>query len=134
MVPTDIGAEIKTVAGIPPTNAGAGAINGAAIDRQGFQSCTLQAACGAASGGPSAQTVDAKLQHSADGSTGWADIAGAAVTQMAADNGDEEVDVDLSVARRYLRVVSTVALTGGTTPKLPVAATVVLGGADETPA
>ncbi len=130
----DIGAFIKAQAGINPQDSAAATINGAAIDRQDFDSCVLHAACGAASGTPTAQTVDAKLQDSPDGSTGWADIAGAAITQLAADNAEAEVDVDLSGAKRYIRAVVTVGFTGGITPKIPVAASVVLGGARALPA
>lgn len=35
-------------------------------------------------------TLDAKLQYSADGSTGWTDIAGSAQTQVA-DTGDDKM-------------------------------------------
>lgn len=132
--PTDIGAQVKVVAGIPPTNDdGTAAINGAAIDRLGFQSAVLQVANGAAAGAPTSYTVDAKLQESADGSTGWTDISGAAITQITADNSDEYVDVNLAGAKRYIRVVATTAFVGGTSPTVPVAATVVLDGAAEKP-
>lgn len=135
-IPTrkDIGAYVKAQAGINPQDSAAATINGAAIDRQDFDSCVLHAAAGAATGTPTAQTVDAKLQDSADGSTGWADIAGAAITQITADNGEAEKDVVLSGAKRYIRAVITVGFTGGTSPKIPVAASVVLGGGRELPA
>jgi hypothetical protein len=129
----NVGAFIKVVKGIDPVNAGAGAINGPAIDRQEFNSAVLKVSCGAAAGGPSAQTVDGKLQDSADGTTGWGDLAGAAVAQLTADNAEGQVNVDLSGAKRYIRTVATVAFTGGTTPAIPVAAEVVLGGATELP-
>lgn len=131
----DIGALVKNQLGIPPTNAGAAeTVNGAAIDRQGFLSGVLHHACGAAAGTPTGQTVDSKLQDSADGSTDWQDLSPAiAATQLVADDTDAEVDVDLSGARQFIRVVTAVVLTAGTTPTIPVAATVTLGGADETP-
>jgi len=130
----DVGKFLKTVAGINPTNSTGGTINGSAIDRTGFESCVLHAAAGAATGAPTAQSVTAKLQESADGSTGWADITGAAITAITADNGAAEVDVDLSGVKQYIRVVVTVSLTGGTTPAIPVASAVALGGAVEVPA
>ena len=136
MIPTmrNIGAYVKSVLGISPTNSAAAATtNGAAINRQGYLSCVLHAACGAAAGSPTTQPVDAKLQESADGSTAWADITGAAVTQLAADDAESQVDVDLSGAKQYIRAVVVTALTGGSTPTIPVAATVTLGGADELP-
>lgn len=124
------GAAKKT---INPANAPAGTITGSAIDRQGFLSAIFHVACGAASGSPTARTVDAKLQDSADGSTGWADISGAAIAQITADNSEQEINVDLSGVKRYIRAVVTVGFTGGTSPAIPVAATVVPGGADALP-
>lgn len=138
MIQTDSGAFVKTVKGIPVTNASAGAINGAAIDRQGFLSCELWHAAGAATGTPTSRTVDAKLQDSADGSTGWADYnpdgAGSgAAAQLTANDTEARKAVNLASAKRWIRVVETVAFVGGTSPAIPVAAAVVLGGADALP-
>lgn len=142
----DIGKYIAVKKGIDPANASAGAINGAAIDRAGqgggklALSAVLHHACGAATGAPTARTVDSKIQDSADGSTGWADYVDpktgvvAAAAQLTADNQDAEVDVDLSAAKKFIRVVETVGFTGGTTPAIPVAAGVSLGGYDQLPA
>jgi hypothetical protein len=80
------------------------------------------------------QTVATKLQDSADGSTGWADVSAAAATDLTADDTEDEVDIDLSGAKRYVRAVTTVSFTAGTTPSIPVAATLVLAGKDELPA
>ena len=129
----DIGAHVKTVVGAKPTTAAA-TVNGAFIDRQGYQSCVLAAQAGTATGTPTGQTVDAKLQDSADGSTGWGDLTGAAVTQITADDTLEKIDVDLAVAKRYIRVVQVITLTGGSTPTLPNSSTVTLGGAQVLPA
>ncbi len=133
-----LGSLYKTTKGNPPAAASAGTRNGSAIDRSvaggvTYQSATLHAASGAVTGSPTTQTLDAKLQDSADGSTGWADITGAAITQITAANAEAEVDVDLSGAKRYIRVVEVVAFTGGTTPTLGAQETVVLGGADRLP-
>ena len=73
---SDIGGIIKPVAAVVANSSGT--TNSSAIDRQGYESCVLFHACGAATGSPSAQTADSKLQDSADGSTSWADISGAA--------------------------------------------------------
>ena len=83
---------------------------------------------------PTAQTVDAKLQESDDGATGWTDIAGAAIATLTADETAGGVDVNLSGAKAFVRVVATVGFTAGTTPAIPVAASLILGGADELPA
>lgn len=129
MFPTDIGALLKVLKGINPVASAAAVINGSAIDRSGFQSCVLSGQAGAAAGAPTARTVDFKLQESADGSTNWADISGAAVTTIIADNGEAHVNVNLAGVKKFIRIVATVTFTGGTTPTIPVAATVALGGA-----
>jgi hypothetical protein len=135
----NIGSILKVVKGINPGNFVAGTTNGAAIDRAGaggknlHLSCVLKGACGAASGGPSAQSVNQKLQDSADGSTGWVDIAGAAIAALVADNTEAQVDVDLSGAKRFIRVVSVVAFTGGTAPAIPASAEIVLAPPMEMP-
>ncbi|MEE9140513.1 MAG: hypothetical protein V3U18_07020 [Alphaproteobacteria bacterium] len=130
----DIGAEVKSVKGINPADSAAATINGPAIDRSGFLSAVLHHASGAATGTPTAQTVDSKLQDSADGSTGWADITGAAAAQLTADDTDADVNVDFGTTKKFIRVVTTVGFTGGTSPTIPVAATVMLGGPDVLPA
>ena len=139
MISHDIGAYIKTLKAFKASNASAGAINGAAIDRNDSSggmalSCELHLACGDATGSPTAQSADLKLQESADGSTGWADITGAAVTQLTGDDEQSRVSVDLSGSKRYIRAVCTVAFTGGTTPAIPVAGVVALGGFANLPA
>ncbi len=134
----------KVTKGNPPAAASAGTRNGASIDRSPaggvtYHSATLYAASGAETGAPSARTLDAKIQDSADGSTGWADYIPpgqatvAAIAQITAANSEAEVDVDLSGAKRYVRVVETLGFTGGTSPTLGVQESVVLGGADRTP-
>lgn len=133
MFPSHLGAYVDVVAAIDPQAASAGAINGSAIDRIDYGSCVVQAANGEATGTPDSYTVDVKLQESADGSTGWADITGAAIDQIDADSGDESVDVDLRTCKKYVRAVVTVAFTGGTTPTVPVAVSIVFGGARELP-
>ncbi len=131
----DIGAYVKSINGVFPFARTAGAVNGAAINRLGFDSCVLHTVSGAATGSPTGQTLDAKLQDSADGSTGWADLVPAiAITQIVADDTEEQVDADLSGHKKFIRVVQTVTLTAGTSPTLPCASSVVLGGAVEVPA
>jgi len=128
----NIGQYIALTKAINPTNASAGTINGASVDRSGYLSAVLHVACGAASGTPTAQTVDAKIQESADGSS-WSDVSGAAITQITADNSEQELNLNLSGRKQYIRAVVTVAFTGGTSPAIPVAATLALGGAVSKP-
>ena len=131
----DVGAYIKAAIGsIPLSSLGGAAVNGPAINRLGFDSCVLHTAGGSATGSPTAQTLDAKLQESEDGSTAWTDITGAAITQITADDSEAQVDVDLSGVKKFIRVVQTVVLTAGTSPEWPVSSIVILGGASQVPA
>lgn len=131
---TDIGGIVKAATGIDPKSEDGTGQNGSSIDRSGFASCVLVGQNGAATGSPTSYTVDFKLQESADGSTGWSDISGAAVTQITADDQLEYVDVDLSGVKQYIRVVEATSFTGGSSPTVPASATVVLGGAQDMPA
>lgn len=55
-------------------------------------------------------TLDGKIQESADGSTGWTDITGAAFTQVtAAAAGFESINIKSSAQKRYIRYVGTLA-------------------------
>ncbi len=87
-----------------------GAANSAAIDTQKFRQAAFYvnlADKGAAG------TLDYKIQESDDGSTGWTDVSGAAITQLTA-NGTARVSVNVNATGRgrYLRAVMTV---GGNT-------------------
>ncbi len=128
----NIGGQIKGVTGVAPAANAAGTVNGAAIDRMGYQSCTVVAMTGLDTGTPTTRSATVKLQDSADGSTGWNDLTGASVA-VSAVSSVGEVDVNLAIAKRYIRVVTTTAFTAGTSPTLFSAAAVVLGGADKLP-
>lgn len=132
----DIGAYIKQAVGLKPTNSAASATNkGVAIDRLGFQSAVLHGHVGAAAGAPTTQSAIFKIQESDTTTDGdFTDVSGAALAAMTADNAAGYLDLNLQMRKRYIRVVCTVALAAGTTPTLPVAATVTLGGADTLPA
>jgi hypothetical protein len=132
----DIGAYIKQEVGLKPTNSAASATNkGAAIDRLGYDSGVLHAMVGAAAGTPSAQSATWKIQESDTTTDGdFVDVAGAALAAMTTDNASGYIDLNLQGRKRYIRAVCTVALTSGSTPTLPVAATITLGGGDSLPA
>ena len=88
--------------------------NGAAVDLVDFQGLgKFVLNSGAATGNANA-TADFKIQHSADGATGWAD-AGIAFAQVTNPGGASAQDIMVNVDRlkRYVRVVTTL---GGTTP------------------
>ena len=134
------GPELKNQVGTPPAASSAGAVNGTGIDRLGANFAILEAVTGAATGTPSTQTLDVKLQHSDAVGSGFVDFApggvalAGAVAQITAINARKRKQIDLRGAKRYIRVVSTVAFTGGTTPTLANYAGVQLGGFDILPA
>lgn len=134
---------LSKIGTLPLANA-AGTRNGTGVDRATpggalYMGVTLSAILGAETGTPTSFTADFKIQDSADNST-FADYvppggvaADAAVTQMTAGSSIAEVDIDLSGAKRYIRVVEVIAITGGTSPKVPASSTLSLYGADRTP-
>ena len=128
----DIDRQMKMEIGIDPEDSAAATINGAAIDRRSATgsgaSAVLHVACGAATGSPSTQTVDGKLQDSADGSSDWQDI-GTAITQLTGDDEDgSSPNRNLVDVRKFVRAVVVVAFSGGSSPTIPVAATICFGG------
>lgn len=134
----NIGSQILAVTGLPALANGAGNRNGSSIDRvqsgKMANSLLISANVGATTGSPSAQSYDVKLQDSADGSSGWNDVTGAAATQKtSASAATVNLEVNLAGVKRYVRVVETVAFTAGTSPATPAAVTVVLGGFDRLP-
>ena len=130
--------EISVAASVLPQSAPAGTINGAAIDRYAFsdpQSAVIHHMAGAVSGAPTAVSIATVLQDSPDGASGWANVASVpAPAALTAANTEANVGVDLSGARRYLRLVTTVGFTGGTSPAAVLAADVIMGGVQEMPA
>jgi hypothetical protein len=136
---TQVGQLIKVKSGnIAPAARTAGAVNGTGVDRLApvFNSAVLVVQSGAATGSPASLTLDAKIQHSDDNSSfsDYTPPSGtAAITQITASSTVERKNVDLSGAKKYVRVVLTVGLTGGTSPTLPSSALLVLGGAQELP-
>jgi hypothetical protein len=57
----------------------------------------------------SGTTSDCKVQESADGSTGWVDVSGAAFVQVTTVAGEtlQVADIDLNKRLQYLRLVQT---------------------------
>jgi hypothetical protein len=104
-----------------PADRGASA-NGSAVDileYEGQAAAILQSAAGTGTN----PTLDVKLEDSADGATGWADIAGTAFTQVTdAAASAEIIKFNASDVRQYIRAVATI---GGTTPSFVCAASFV---------
>lgn len=133
------GPEVKNQIGTVPAASAAGAINGTGVDRRGFNFAILEAQTGAVTGAPTAQTLDAKIQHSDTVGGTYADfVPGAAgsgaVAQITAINSRKRKQIDLRGAKAFVRVVTTVGLTAGTAPTLAHCVTLQLAGADVLPA
>jgi|SRR3989344_944675 len=101
---------------------------GAAIDTLGYNSASVALEVGAVSG--TSPTLDVAIEESADGSTGWANVA--SFTQVTASNNSQAKRVDgLGTSRkRYLRTVATIA---GTSPSFAFAINLLLGRAFKEP-
>lgn len=131
---TDVGHEIKFNRAISPHNDDGTGENGAAINRQGYQSALLAVDVGATEGTPDSFTVDVLLQESADGSTGWTEVDDSAITTITAINTSQVKAVNLAGLKQYVRAVAAVEFVNGTSPKVLMAASLILGGADTLPA
>lgn len=93
-------------------------VTGSAVDvRDAEGDLMVVQAVGAVSG--ATPTLDGKLQDSADGATGWADVSGATFTQVTAANNVQKIVVRANAMRRYVRYVGTI---GGTSPSFALGA------------
>ncbi len=133
----NVGSYVVPVTSVFPESASAGTINGASIDRTLHNlpnSCVLHQVVGAESGAPTTTSVQTTLQHSPDNST-WSNYQiGSTVQQtvaLTAANSEDTAAIDLGGAYRFIRAVTAVAFTGGTSPAILVAADIILGGERE---
>jgi len=108
---------IKPVNAIQPASRAAGTVNGDAIDTAGFSDIVYTIAAGAIDAGITG--VDVKIQESADGSTGWADITSAAIASLDGDDDGAVPTIGVrcggraaGTRKRYQRAVLVVAGTG----------------------
>jgi hypothetical protein len=134
----NIGAFVAVATSVLPQSSAAATVDGSSVDRFAHGhalSCVLHQVAGADSGTPTTVSVQTKLQHSADNST-WADYTPPGASSVAetvaltAASTENSVAIDLSSADQYIRAVTTVAFTGGTSPAIEVAADIVLAGED----
>lgn len=103
--------EAATLYALHPTAARTATGQGSAVDIRDVEGdLAIVLDSGAGSGD---MTLDAKLQDSADGSTGWADVSGAAFTQVTTAASQQKIVVDTNAVKRYVRAAYTIA---GTTP------------------
>ncbi len=126
---------VKSIVALAPVAAST-VQDGVVIDTFGFNTATFVVSNGAVTGSPSSYTVDAKLQEGSQPNLSDAvDVAGATITEITGDNATKVIRVEgLGTSRkRYLRVVVTPALTGGTTPMALISAIANLGRAYSEP-
>lgn len=76
----------------------------------------------AAATGSDTPTVTVKLQHSVDGSTNWADVAGGGFTAIGATAGLQRKEINADGLRGFVRLHATVA---GTSPSAVLSCVVV---------
>lgn len=104
---------LKLVTTHAPASWGTAAANSAAVDCLLYRQAAFFVRVGVIG---SSGTVDAVVQESDDGSTGWTDVPGtgpsskAAITQIVATGGEGRIAVPLSARKRYLRLVMTAAV------------------------
>jgi hypothetical protein len=139
----NIGAFIIPVTSVDVQSSGAATINGSAIQlaAHGYpQSAVVHQRVGALSGTPSTTSVVTKVQTSADGSTNWTDYTDpdtgvvAATPAVTAATLGSRINVDLSNALEWIRLVTTIAFTGGSSPAALVYASAIFGGEPNNPA
>lgn len=125
---------VKALAAVRPVAASAAA-TAIAIDTIGYNSAMFIVNNGAATGTPTSYTVDAKVQECATSGGSYADVSGAVITQIVADDKSAQIRVEgLGTSRlRYLKLIITPAMTGGTTPKALISGTCLLGRAYKNP-
>lgn len=103
---------------------------GTVIDRGGYRDGILHVVLGDVTGTPTATDVTVKLQHS-DNGTDFVDVDVqhvVAVTESLKAAGEQtELHLNLEGFKQFVRVVATAKLTGGTTPKVDVIGTLVIG-------
>jgi hypothetical protein len=100
-------------AGLTP-RANTTTVTGSAVDLiTGDGRCFAIQQVGTVSG--TTPTLAGKIQESADGSTGWADISGATFSAVSAADNIQAIGFDRS--QRFVRYIGTI---GGTTPSFTI--------------
>lgn len=125
----DLASSIKSVTALQAQiiSGEGSAVYGPKIDRLGYEAAVIAVQTGTASGSPSNVGVVVKMQ-SMSGEVDWEDIA----SQTTTISGEalphiHEIDLDLKPVERYIRAVATPHFTGGSSPKIELAATCILG-------
>lgn len=135
-----IGHLLKVVLGNVPLLRDTTVAKSTGFDRSGLNSCVIVQAVGATSGAPSSFTSDVKMQHSdTDVDGNYVDYqpagtaASGAITTITAANTVGRKSIDLSGAKKFVRLYEVNAFVSGTSPKVSTASLIVFGGAVEKP-
>jgi hypothetical protein len=126
---------VKVVMAVAPIAASAAQIS-AAIDTKGYHSGMVVVNNGAATGTPDSYIYDAKVQECATSGGSYTDITDAAIVQGTANGKSAQINLaslNDGTRLRYIKVVVTPAMTGGTSPKALISATVLLGRSEAKP-
>lgn len=116
------------VKAVLPAQAITANVTGVAFDLLPYDDKAIIYLNSSATGG-AGQTLDVKIQHSADGSTGWTDVvispqavnlAFTTVTNAGASN--QQIEFNTNDLKRYIRAVATVA---GTSPTVAAGVSLV---------
>ena len=83
----------------------ASTVTGAAVSLSGYDTPMVIVQ----SHGTGTGTIDGKIQDSADGSTGWADVTGAVFTQSTTTADVKVLALDPKATKGYIRYVGTIA-------------------------
>jgi len=111
-------------------------LTGDPIDTRGFHSADFFVQSGATDTSNATVSLAGKVQHSADGSTGWADYTdpttgnAAAIAAITSVNSKAAVGVSLVAANRYIRTVLSATLSAG---KVFASSSIILGSAEHLP-
>ena len=93
-----------TVVHLSASASQASTVTGAAVDLSGYDaSVAIVQSHGTGTG-----TLDGKIQDSADGSTGWADVSGAVFTQSTTTADIKALALNPTSVKRYIRYVGTI--------------------------
>lgn len=92
--------------------------NTGALGVLGQKTVSMSVTLGDIQGGPSAQTLDAKIQYSLDG-TNWTDLTAGGITQLTAAGTNTVIQKSIG-AFSHIRVQWTLAFTGGSSPTADV--------------
>ena len=103
---TRLSDKIKIVNAVVPTVGSAGAMSATVVDGTGYDRCMFILTTGAATAGA---TGTFKIQSSATSGGSYADVSGAALTNLADTDGSKQFVVDMPVdpAKLFMKVVGT---------------------------